>query len=253
MDPNQLPLALLESGHQLLVWYSFEAVFNLITVINGIVMISAFMKFKYLHLYFRTVCINVFVVSILRSTFRFLIFTTAFIIRNPSPLPYFIVAAIFTNIAVNLSQTFVIIERLWSSLRVNVYESYKSRIVVLLFIILPFAIAFICQFLVFGVQVLPRHIFKWATIVLNSALWAWFYAFWQYTSWRNSKKRPSWKLNARYQQKENLEISVTMKWFGCYCSIQSLFVSANILWKAFDSRVQNYSRYGRRIYPLFRG
>uniref|UniRef100_A0A7E4W6M0 G protein-coupled receptor n=1 Tax=Panagrellus redivivus TaxID=6233 RepID=A0A7E4W6M0_PANRE len=63
MDPNQLPKALKESGHNFVVWYSIEAVFNVVTIINGTVMIMTFLRLHALHMYFRTVCINVFVLA----------------------------------------------------------------------------------------------------------------------------------------------------------------------------------------------
>uniref|UniRef100_A0A7E4VZ35 G_PROTEIN_RECEP_F1_2 domain-containing protein n=1 Tax=Panagrellus redivivus TaxID=6233 RepID=A0A7E4VZ35_PANRE len=137
MDPNQLPRALKEIGHDFIVWYSIETLFNVVTIFNGVIMIMAFVRLHSLHIYFRTVCINVFAFAILRSVIRVITFVIAFTTAAQMPLYYLINAMLFVNIVLNFAQTAVVIERLRSCFAVNVYESLKSRKVICAFVVLP--------------------------------------------------------------------------------------------------------------------
>uniref|UniRef100_A0A7E5A0C1 Uncharacterized protein n=1 Tax=Panagrellus redivivus TaxID=6233 RepID=A0A7E5A0C1_PANRE len=85
------------------------------------------------------------------------------------PLQYCVYALWFINITIDFAQVFIIVERLWSSMYVRVYESLRNPFVMFVFVISPFALTSILQ-IILSVG-LSLGLYIWLVIVLNMALW----------------------------------------------------------------------------------
>uniref|UniRef100_A0A7E4WE49 G_PROTEIN_RECEP_F1_2 domain-containing protein n=1 Tax=Panagrellus redivivus TaxID=6233 RepID=A0A7E4WE49_PANRE len=235
-NASTVPLTTRFETNDFPVLRSFEIFVTLVTIVNAIIMIRAFIKVKTLHIYFRTVSFNLFGFAILRSGNRlvYLINSLMHLISEESFILYYVsILNWFFGLTMNFGQVSFIIERAMSSLHDYNYEFKNNKVVMCGYVLLPAIAASLPIVSTYEFKILDFYVYLWFSVGFNLSMTILFVTFLKLYSWKCSKNRRSWALSTRYQREENSRVSVTMKWFGFFCSLQNALVTGFCLWILF--------------------
>uniref|UniRef100_A0A7E4VV55 G_PROTEIN_RECEP_F1_2 domain-containing protein n=1 Tax=Panagrellus redivivus TaxID=6233 RepID=A0A7E4VV55_PANRE len=209
----------------ILTIYSFELIFEVITVINAFIFLVPLIRVSTIHIHLRCSVIAMCFATIFRGSMRTIVILNimyCYQLLSPGINNIFVFLFSAGNVSIMMIEVTIIAERTLSHIMTKKYEKYRSIWVIFMVSVLPIVFATAVTFNTVYLKTIPLMPSNWTMMSFIVFSWIIFFTVLKYHNDREKRSRSSKTLSERYQQAENWRTNRTIIWWCVFCFVHRI-------------------------------